>query len=169
MLFFHWEKKAFFAFLSIFMCRIVQIILEQNHTNEVPLHPKIIKVYSPYWLGIARCPPLSFRLVDASARRLKKNPLSFQTKRIKEVILEEITEEEIHEGYTIASALNFKSLGLSASIGQSGGEHFGPAKDLSPLGDMVKSMTFFCSLVCVGVYLILVSRFIGWLLGCFCL
>ncbi|KAI3453469.1 hypothetical protein Pfo_010132 [Paulownia fortunei] len=123
--------------------RIVQIILEQNHTNESSLQPRIIKVYSPYWLGIARCPPLTFRLVDVGARRLKKNPLSFQTKRIKEVILEEITDEEIHEGYTIASALNFKSLGLSASIGQSGGEQFGPVKDLSPLGDMDGSLDLF--------------------------
>lgn len=124
------------------MCRIVQIIIEQNNTSEVPLQAKIIKVYSPYWLGVARCPALSFRLVDVDARKLKKNPLSFHTKRIKEVILEEITDEEIHEGYTIASALNFNSLGLSASIGQSGEEHFGPVKDLSPLGDMVNNMQF---------------------------
>ncbi|GFP96481.1 vacuolar protein sorting-associated protein 13c [Phtheirospermum japonicum] len=120
--------------------RIVQIILEHNHNNERSLQPRIIKVYSPYWFGIARCPPLAFKLVDVSAGRLKKNPLSFQTKRVKEVILEEITEEEIREGYTIASALNFKSLGLSASIGQSVGEQFGPVKDLSPLGDMVISV-----------------------------
>lgn len=72
--------------------------------------------------------------------RKSKIPLSFTTKRIKEVTLEEITEEEIHEGATIASALNFKSLGLSASISQAGGEHFGPVKDLSPLGDMVSKI-----------------------------
>lgn len=54
-----------------------------------------------------------------------------------EVIFEEITEEEMFEGYTIASALNFKFLGLSVSITQSGGAQFGPAQDLSPLGDMV--------------------------------
>ncbi|KAL0296337.1 UNVERIFIED_CONTAM: hypothetical protein Sradi_6685800 [Sesamum radiatum] len=123
--------------------RIVQIILEQNHTNERPLQPKIIKVFSPFWLGIARCPPLSFRLVDVNARRSKKNPLSLQTKKVKEIVLEEITEEEIHEGYTIASALNFKSLGLSVSIGQSGGEQFGPVKDLSPLGAMDGSLDLF--------------------------
>ena len=35
------------------------------------------------------------------------------------VILEEITEEEIYEGYTIASALNFQLLCLSVSIAQS--------------------------------------------------
>ncbi|KAL8053513.1 hypothetical protein ABFS82_05G077000 [Erythranthe guttata] len=123
--------------------RIVQIILEQNHNSGRPLQPKIIKIYSPYWLGIARCPPLSFRLVDVSGRKLKKNPLSFHSKKIKEVILEEITDEEILEGYTIASALNFNSLGLSASICESGGEQFGPVKDLSPLGDMDGSMDLF--------------------------
>ncbi|KAL2233065.1 UNVERIFIED_CONTAM: putative vacuolar protein sorting-associated protein 13D, partial [Sesamum indicum] len=123
--------------------RIVQIILEQNYTNERPLQPKIVKVFSPFWFGIARCPPLSFRLVDVNARRSKKNPLSLQTKKVKEVVLEEITEEEIHEGYTIASALNFNSLGLSASIGQSGGEQFGPVKDLSPLGAMDGSLDLF--------------------------
>lgn len=134
------------------MCRIVQIIIEQNNTCEVPLQPKIIKVYSPYWLGVARCPALSFRLFDIDARKFKKNPLSFHTKRIKEVILEEITDEEIHEGYTIASALNFNSLGLSASIGQSGEEHFGPVKDLSPLGDMVNNMQFFAPCCIFGLF-----------------
>ncbi|XP_042024109.1 uncharacterized protein LOC121771392 [Salvia splendens] len=123
--------------------RIVQIIIEQNNSNEVPLQPKIIKVYSPYWFGVARCPALSFRLVDVNARKMKKKPLSFHTKKIKEVILEEITEEDIHEGYTLASALNFKSLGLSASIGHSGEENFGPVKDLSPLGDMDGSLDIF--------------------------
>ncbi|KAK6146409.1 hypothetical protein DH2020_020278 [Rehmannia glutinosa] len=123
--------------------RIVQIILEQNHTLESSVQPRFIKVYSPYWFGVARCPPLAFRLVDVGARRSKKNPLSFQTKRIKEVILEEITEEETREGYTIASALNFKSLALAASIDQSGGEQFGPVKDLSPLGDMDGSLDLF--------------------------
>ncbi|KAL3817950.1 hypothetical protein ACJIZ3_003855 [Penstemon smallii] len=122
--------------------RIVQIILELNHTNERPLEPKMIKVYSPYWLGIARCPPLSFRLIDAGVRK-RKNPLSFQTKRVKEVVLEEITDEDMLEGYTIAAALNFKSLGISASISQSGGEQFGPVRDLSPLGDMDGSLDLY--------------------------
>lgn len=64
----------------------------------------------------------------------------FQSKKNNELILEEITEEEIYEGHTIASALNFKLFGLSVSISQSGKEHFGPVKDLSPLGDMVDSI-----------------------------
>ncbi|XP_075505709.1 uncharacterized protein LOC142542773 isoform X1 [Primulina tabacum] len=120
--------------------RIVQIIIEQNHSEERPLIPKIIKVYSPYWIRVARCPPLSFRLIDSSFKRSKKFQLSFQTKRTKEVILEEITDEEMYDGHTIASALNFKSLGLSASINHTGVERFGPVKDLSPLGDMDGSL-----------------------------
>ncbi|XP_051144600.1 uncharacterized protein LOC127260739 isoform X2 [Andrographis paniculata] len=120
--------------------RIVQIVLEQNSTDERPLQPKVIKVYSPYWVGIARCPPLSFRLVDMSSRKSKTNPLSFHAKKMQNIILEEITIEEMHEGYTIASALNFKSLGLSASMDQSEGEHFGPLTDLSPLGNMDGSL-----------------------------
>ncbi|KAM7525353.1 hypothetical protein LguiA_015255 [Lonicera macranthoides] len=119
--------------------RIVQIILELNHDKEKPLIAKIVRVYSPYWLATARCPPLTFRLSDISGEKTRKLSL-FQPKKSNQVILEEITEEEIYEGYTIASALNFKQLGLSASITQFGGEHFGPVKDLSPLGDMDGSL-----------------------------
>nr|GEW79811.1 pleckstrin homology (PH) domain-containing protein [Tanacetum cinerariifolium] len=38
--------------------RVVHLVLEQNFENERPLAPKILRVYSPYWLTIARCPPL---------------------------------------------------------------------------------------------------------------
>ncbi|XP_073134921.1 uncharacterized protein [Henckelia pumila] len=123
--------------------RIVQIIIEQNHSEERPLIPKVIKVYSPYWIRVARCPPLSFRLIDSSFKRSKKFRLSFQTKRTKEDILQEITDEEMYDGHTIASALNFKSLGLSASINHTGVEQFGPENDLSPLGDMDGSLDLF--------------------------
>nr|KAJ0223909.1 hypothetical protein LSAT_V11C200089000 [Lactuca sativa] len=95
-------------------------------------------IYSSYWLTIARCPPLTFRLVDMSAKKAKRNP--FKSKKTNEVILEEITEEEFHEGYTIASALNFKLLGLSASISDNGNDHFGDVTDLSPLADMDGSL-----------------------------
>lgn len=54
-----------------------------------------------------------------------------------EVIYEEITEEEMYQGNTIASALNFKILGLAVSITESGNKQFGPVRDLSALGDMV--------------------------------
>ncbi|XP_059641926.1 uncharacterized protein LOC132283907 [Cornus florida] len=121
--------------------RIAQIILEQNHDKEQPLLAKIIRVYSPYWFSVARCPPLTFRLLDMTGRKeTRKIALPFQSKKNNDIIFEEITEEEMYEGHTIASALNFKLLGLSVSITQSGEERFGPAKDLSPLGDMDGSL-----------------------------
>lgn len=79
--------------------------------------------------------------MNVGVRKSKRIPL-FQSKRAKEVIFDEITEEELHEGYTIASALNFKSLGISACISECGKESFGPIKDLSPLGDMVNQKSF---------------------------
>ncbi|CAI9095544.1 OLC1v1031527C1 [Oldenlandia corymbosa var. corymbosa] len=116
--------------------RIVQLILDQTEHHEGLGQSRILRVYSPYWLGIARCPPLTLRLVDSSARRTKRKlSLPFKSKKTGDVILEEITEEELADGYTIASALNFKFLGLSASLSQSG-EHFGLVKDLSPLSEM---------------------------------
>lgn len=66
--------------------------------------------------------------------------MPFESKKSNEVILGEITEEEIYEGCTIASALNFNFLGISVSIAQHGeDQHHGPVTDLSPLGDMVMS------------------------------
>ncbi|XAR70581.1 hypothetical protein NMG60_11027484 [Bertholletia excelsa] len=121
--------------------RIVQIILEQNQSKENPLVARTIRVYSPYWFAIARCPPLTLRLLDMAGRKQgRKIAFPFQSKKHNELIHEEITDEEIYEGYTIASALNFKMLGLSVSIAQSGREQFGPVKDLSPLGDMDGSL-----------------------------
>lgn len=121
------------------MCRIVQLILEQNYDKEHPLLAKTIKVYAPYWFSIARCPPLTLKLVDLVGKKhSQKIALPFQSKKINEEIIGEITEEEIYEGYTVASSLIFNLLGLSVSITQSGQEqHFGPVKDLSALGDMV--------------------------------
>jgi len=57
-----------------------------------------------------------------------------------EKFLFQITQEEMVEGYTIASALNFKLLGISASIARPGKEFYGPVRDLSALGDMVISI-----------------------------
>ena len=118
--------------------RIVQIILEQNYDKERPLLAKVIRVYAPYWFAVVRCPPLTFRLLDLPGKKHTwKFSVPFQSKKTNEVLFEEITEEEIFEGHTIASALNFNTLGLSVSIAQSGEEQFGPVKNLSPLGDMV--------------------------------
>ncbi|PWA98621.1 pleckstrin (PH) domain superfamily protein [Artemisia annua] len=121
--------------------RVVHLVLEQNFENERPLAPKILRVYSPYWLTIARCPPLTLRLVDVSSKNIKSNVFSpFKKKKVDEVVLEEITDEEFHGGYTIASALNFKLLGISASISDNGNDHFGKAQDLTALGDMDGSL-----------------------------
>lgn len=125
--------------------RIVQLVLDHNYDKEQPLLAKIIRVYAPYWFSITRCPPLRFRLVDlAEEKNPRKIALPFRSKRRDQEILGEITEEEIYEGHTIASALNFNLLGLSASITRSDQEqHFGPVKDLSPLGDMDGSLDFY--------------------------
>ncbi|KAJ7944655.1 pleckstrin-likey (PH) domain-containing protein [Quillaja saponaria] len=124
--------------------RIVQIILEQNYDKERLVLAKTIRVYAPYWLVVARCPPLAYRILDmAGKRHTRKIGARFQSKEKNEVILEEITEEEIFEGHTIASALNFNLLALSVAIAQTGKEHFGPVKDLSPLGDMDGSMDIY--------------------------
>nr|XP_016473057.1 PREDICTED: uncharacterized protein LOC107795012 [Nicotiana tabacum] len=122
--------------------RIVQVIAEHVHTHERPLQAKITKVYAPFWLSVGRCPPITFRLIDLSGRTTKKIAFPFLSKRNNELVLEEISEEEIYEGNTIASVLNFKLLGLSASINLSTEESFGPVKDLSPLGDMDGSLDF---------------------------
>ncbi|XP_015084887.1 uncharacterized protein LOC107028368 [Solanum pennellii] len=123
--------------------RIVQVIAEHTHTHERPLQAKITKVYAPFWLSVARCPPITFRLIDLSGRKTKKKiALPLLSKRNNDLFLEEISEEEIYEGNTIASFINFKLLGLSASINLSGEKSFGPVKDLSPLGDMDGSLDF---------------------------
>lgn len=117
------------------MYRVVQIILEQNYDKECALLAKTIRVYAPYWLGVARCPPLTFRILETSAKRRmpKKNGSVF----------EEITDEEIYDDHTLVSALNFNMLALSVAIAQLGTEQFGPVKSLASLGDMVMSK-FLC-------------------------
>lgn len=120
------------------MCRVVQVILEQNHDKEHPFLEKIIRFYAPYWFSISRCPPLTLHLVDRSGRKNSRKIYHRFKSKANTDIFEEITEEEIHEGYTIASALNFNSLGLSVSINQTGKNQCVTVEDLSPLGDMVR-------------------------------
>ncbi|KAK6935059.1 Pleckstrin homology domain [Dillenia turbinata] len=116
--------------------RIVQVILEQNHDSKWPLAAKLIRIYSPYWLSIARCQPLTIRFLDIAGRRKWNVASPFQSEKKGEKILAEISEEEIFEGCTVAPALNFKLSGISVSMAHSGKENFGPVKELSPLGDM---------------------------------
>ncbi|CAH9120085.1 unnamed protein product [Cuscuta europaea] len=120
--------------------RIVQIILEHSLADERPFQAKVIKVYSPYWIAIRGCQPLTLRFIDLEVKKSRKVSLPFQSKSNSEVTLEEITDEEIHDGYTIASALNFKKLGIAASISRSGEEHFGRVSSLSPLSEMDGSL-----------------------------
>ncbi|PNY06054.1 pleckstrin homology domain-containing protein, partial [Trifolium pratense] len=124
--------------------RVIQVILEQNYDKERTLMAKTIRVYAPYWLGVARCPPLTFRILETSAkRRMPKIAAQFQTNKKHGSILEEITDEEIYDGHTIVSALNFNMLALSVAVAQLGNEHFGPVKDLAPLGDMDGSLDIY--------------------------
>ncbi|XP_068305501.1 uncharacterized protein [Pyrus communis] len=124
--------------------RIVQIVLEQNSDKERPLQAKIIRLYSPYWYSISWCPPLKLRLLNIKGKKhMRKVGNPFRSTKDNETILEEITEEEIYEGHTIASPLKFKLLGLALSIDQSGKEQFGPVKDLSPLDDTDGSLDLY--------------------------
>lgn len=76
--------------------------------------------------------------MDMSGRKEKRHfSVPFRSPMKAEKIFFHITHEEMVEGYTLASALNFKLLGISASIATPGKELFGPIKDLSALGDMV--------------------------------
>ncbi|CAK8539544.1 unnamed protein product [Lathyrus sativus] len=115
--------------------RVIQIILEQNYDKECALLAKTIRVYAPYWLGVARCPPLTFRILETSAKKRmpKKNGSVF----------EEITDEEIYDDHTLVSALNFNMLALSVAIAQLGTEQFGPVKSLASLGDLDGSLDIY--------------------------
>lgn len=124
------------------LCRVVQVILEQNHNKEHPFLEKIIRFYAPYWFSVSRCPPLTFHLVDRSGRKHSRKIYHRFKSKTNTDTCEEINEEEMHEGCTIASALNFNSLGLSVSINQTGKDQCGTVEDLSPLGDMVRISNF---------------------------
>ncbi|KAH9610754.1 hypothetical protein KSS87_017342 [Heliosperma pusillum] len=117
--------------------RTVQIVLEQNNDkDQQQTMPKTVRIYAPYWFTVARCPPLTFRLVNKAEKKTVKISSHFKPTNRNTDISEEISEDEFHEGYTIASSLNFKLVGLQASIVNSEEDAFGPTTDLSPLGDM---------------------------------
>ncbi|CAN1333900.1 Intermembrane lipid transfer protein VPS13 [Linum perenne] len=122
--------------------RVVQLIIDQNYDHERPLMAKTIRVYAPYWFSISRCPPLTCRLVDlAGKKQARKISLSFKSRKSSETIVGEITDEEISEGHTIASALNFSVMGLSVSITATDEEpQFGSVKDLSSLSNLDGSL-----------------------------
>ncbi|KAK8614167.1 hypothetical protein V6N13_122539 [Hibiscus sabdariffa] len=124
--------------------RIVQLIIEHNSDKEQTILSKIIRVYAPYWFSVSRCPPLTYRLVDMGGKkRTRKIELPFRDKKENTGIIEEITDEEMYSGHTIASSLNFNLFGLCVAITESSNEHFGPAKDLSPLANMDGSVDLY--------------------------
>ncbi|CAI0538916.1 unnamed protein product [Linum tenue] len=127
--------------------RVVQLLIEQNYDHERPLLAKTIRVYAPYWFSISRCPGITCRLVDlAGKKQSRKITLPFKSRKSSDTVLGEITEDEINEGYTIASALNFSLMGLSVSITESGEEpQFGPVKDLSSLSNLDGSLDIYAN------------------------
>lgn len=124
-----------------FSGRIVQIMLEHNYDKE-RLISRVIRIYASYWVASARCPPLTYSLLDMSSRKERKRlSAPFHANLKPEKIICKITDEEMVGGYTIASSLNFKLLGITAAISSS--ECFGPVGDLSPLGDMDGSIDLY--------------------------
>lgn len=113
--------------------RVVQILLEQSSDSDY-LMARLIRIYVPYWISFSRLPPLTLRLIDISGRKEKRRLLSRSHLERGEKQLYDIKHDELVEGYTIASGLNFKGLGLLSSVGHGG--RFGSVKELSPLGDM---------------------------------
>ncbi|KAJ0970742.1 hypothetical protein J5N97_018701 [Dioscorea zingiberensis] len=119
-----------------FSGRIVQVIVEENHDKK-HLIARVIRIYVPYWIASARCPPLIYKFIDMSGKRVRRHfSVPFRANEGNEKVLWQLVDDELVGGYTIVSALNFRHLGFSASISQPGKEQFGPAKDLTPLGDM---------------------------------
>lgn len=111
--------------------------MDQNYENESPVS-RAVRVYVPYWIATARCPPLKYYVIDISGSKEKARfSIPFRSTTKTEKIVFQIAEEEMACGYTIAAAMNFKHLGISASIARAGKEYFGPVQDLSALGDMV--------------------------------
>jgi vacuolar protein sorting-associated protein 13A/C len=128
--------------LPFFFYRIVQVVLEQGSDNDY-LMARVIRIYAPYWISFARLPPLTLRVIDMSGRKNKRRFLTRPHLERSEKHLYDIKPDELVEGYTIASGLNFKGLGLSSSVSKHGGR-FGSMKELSSLGDMVRlNLLFF--------------------------
>lgn len=111
-------------------------MLEQSSDKDY-LMAMVIRIYVPYWISFARLPPLTLQFIDISGRKDKRHFLARPRFERSEKLLYDIKHEELVEGYTIASGLNFKGLGLSACVCRHGGGRFGSLKELSPLGDMV--------------------------------
>lgn len=112
------------------------VIVEPNIDKD-SLIARTIRIYVPYWIGSARCPPLTCYFVDKSATNKKLFSILSHSNTKTPKVLWQITDDEMTNGYTIASSLNFKYLGISVSLEETGSEQLSSVKDLSPLGDMV--------------------------------
>lgn len=75
--------------------------------------------------------------MDISGKEKTRFPRMSQSAKNTEKNNWKVTPDEMVDGYTIASVLGFKGLGMSASIVTQGQETFGPVKELMPLSDMV--------------------------------
>ncbi|XP_020672034.1 uncharacterized protein LOC110092030 [Dendrobium catenatum] len=123
--------------------RVDMVIIEQNIDKD-SLIARTIRIYVPFWIASARCPPLTCYFMDKSAKTNKRNFSILPHSNMKtQKVLWQITDEEMTNGYTIASALNFKDLGISVSLEKPGIEQFSPVRDLSPLGDMGGSIDLY--------------------------
>lgn len=122
--------------------RTVQITLEHNYDKDCSV-AKVIRIYVPYWISCAGLPPLSLCVMDISGKEKTRFPQMSQSAKKTEKNNWKVTPDEMVDGYTIASVLGFKGLGMSASIVTQGQETFGPVKELMPLGDMVILFSLF--------------------------
>ncbi|XP_078437793.1 pleckstrin homology (PH) domain-containing protein isoform X2 [Wolffia australiana] len=122
---------------NCFSRRFVSVILDQRHENS-QMQSRLIRLYVPYWVSTARCPPLVYKFVDLSKGRDTK--LFSGTTQGDEKLIFEVNEEEMQEGHTICGPLKIQRLGLCLSLGIPGREKFGQVKDLRPLSDMDGSL-----------------------------
>lgn len=115
-------------------------MLEQSSDKDY-LMARVIRIYVPYWISFARLPPLTLQFIDITGRRDKRRYLARPRAEKSDKLLYGIGHEELVDGYTIASGLNFKGLGLSACVSRNG-QQLGALKELSPLADMVSLDAF---------------------------
>eukprot|EP01018_Ginkgo_biloba_P007916 Gb_35998 [translate_table: standard] len=136
------ELAQYLALKSSYSGRKVRVILEHNQDGK-EIIAKFLRIYTPYWLECARCPPLQYRLssIKQMGRSISKerreghcSPVLI-TNSGNEKVLEQINEGELQTGYTIMSKFDPKSMGLSVALSGSDKGCFGPATTLSPLSD----------------------------------
>lgn len=125
-------------------------MLEQSSDKDY-LMARVIRIYVPYWISFARLPPLTLQFIDITGRRDKRRYLARPRAEKSDKLLYGIGHEELVDGYTIASGLNFKGLGLSACVCRNG-QQLGALKELSPLADMVSLDAFMCIYILFNIF-----------------